>query len=114
ETRMILQRVAEATRDDGVRARWFRGPIQAELAALVGAGPIVQLDQARRELPGRLTERQAEILRHVTSGQTNGEIAEQLEIPEQSVAEELDRIFGALGVSTKSQATAAAVMEGVA
>jgi DNA-binding CsgD family transcriptional regulator len=114
ETRLILQRVAEATRDDGVRARWFRAPIQAELTALVGAVPIVELDQARRELPGKLTERQAEILRRVTSGQTNREIAEQLEMPEQSIAEELERIFGALGVSTKGQATAAAVMEGVA
>jgi DNA-binding CsgD family transcriptional regulator len=114
ETRLILQRVAEATRDDDIRARWFRAPIQAELTTLVGAAPIVGPDQARRELPGGMTERQAEILRRVTSGQTNREIAEQLEMPEQSVAEDLERIFVTLGVSTKGQATAVAVMEGVA
>jgi DNA-binding CsgD family transcriptional regulator len=114
ETRVILQRVAEATRDDDVRARWFRAPIQAELTTLVGAAPIVGPDQVHKELLGGLTERQAEILRRVTSGQTNREIAEQLEMAEQSVAEELERVFLILGVSTKDQATAAAVMEGVA
>lgn len=113
ETRIILQRVAEGTRDGDVRARWFRAPIQAELSALVGAAPMVELDQARKELLG-LTERQAEILRQVTSGQTNREIAQQLEMTEQSIAEELERIFVLLGVSTKGQATAVAVMEGVA
>src|SRR5574341_1307431 len=114
ETRVVLQRVAEATHDDDVRARWFRAPIQAELTTLVGAGPIVGPPQARQELLGGLTERQAEILRHLTSGETNREIARQLEMTEQSVAEELQRIFVALGVSTKSQATAVAVMKGVA
>jgi DNA-binding CsgD family transcriptional regulator len=81
---------------------------------LVGAAPIVGPDQVHKELLGGLTERQAEILRRVTSGQTNREIAEQLEMAEQSVAEELERVFLILGVSTKDQATAAAVMEGVA
>jgi DNA-binding CsgD family transcriptional regulator/tetratricopeptide (TPR) repeat protein len=114
ETHVLLQRVAEATRDDNVRARWFRAPIQAELTTLVGAGPIVEPHQAHKELPGGLTERQAEILRHVTSGQTNHEIAGQLGVTEQSVAEELESIFVTLGVSTKSQATAVAVMKGVA
>ena len=114
ETRVVLQRVAEATHDDDVRARWFRAPIQAELTTLVGAGPIAEPPQARQELLGGLTERQAEILRHLTSGETNREIARQLEMTEQSVAEELERIFVALGVSTKSQATAVAVMKGVA
>jgi predicted ATPase/class 3 adenylate cyclase/DNA-binding CsgD family transcriptional regulator len=114
ETRVILERVAEATRDDDVRARWFRAPIQAELTKLVGAAPTVAPDQPGRDLPRGLTERQAEILRHVTSGQTNREIAEQLETTEQSVTEELAKVFVLLGVSTESQAAAVAVMEGVA
>lgn len=114
ETRVILQRVAEATRDDDIRARWFRAPIQAELTTLVGAASTVALDQPRKDLPRGLTERQAEILRHVTSGQTNREIAGQLELTEQSIAEELERIFATLGVSTTGQAAAVAVMGGVA
>ena len=114
ETRVILQRVAEATRDDDVRARWFRAPIQAELTKLVGAAPMVALDQPRKDLPRGLTERQAEVLRQVTSGQTNREIAAKLEMTEQSIAEELEGIFVTLGVSTKGQATAVAVMGGVA
>jgi DNA-binding CsgD family transcriptional regulator len=113
ETRVILERVAEATRDDDVRARWFRAPIQAELTTLVGAAPMVALDQPRKDLPRGLTERQAEILRYVTSGQTNREIAGKLEMTEHSIAEELERIFATLGVSTKGQATAVAVMGGV-
>jgi DNA-binding NarL/FixJ family response regulator len=84
------------------------------LTTLVGAAPMVALDQPRKDLPRGLTERQAEILRHVTSGQTNREIAGQLEMTEQSIAEELERIFATLGVSTKGQATAVAVMGGVA
>lgn len=114
ETRVILQRVAEATRDDDVRARWFRAPIQAELVTLVGADPSVGQDRTHRELPAGLNERQVEILRRVTSGHTNREIAGQLEMGEQAVSEELERIFAALGASTAGQATAAAVMEGVA
>ncbi|MDR7420684.1 MAG: adenylate/guanylate cyclase domain-containing protein [Armatimonadota bacterium] len=114
ETRLILDRVAEATRDDTVRARWFQAPVQAGLTRLVGAAATPGKEHTTGEMRAGLTERQAEILRHVTSGQTNGEIAKQLEMSEQAVVVELDRIFAALGVSTKGQATAVAVMEGVA
>jgi DNA-binding CsgD family transcriptional regulator len=114
ETRLILERVAEATRDDTVRARWFRAPLQAELTKLVGAAAIPEKERAPGGLAAGLTDRHAEILRQVTSGQTNGEIAEHLQMSEQSVVEELARIFNALGVSTRGQATAVAVMEGVA
>jgi class 3 adenylate cyclase/DNA-binding CsgD family transcriptional regulator len=114
ETRMVLQRVAEGTRDDTVRARWFRAPIQAELMRLVGAAPIVEHDQGRQDLPGGLTERQAQILRRVTSGDTNREIASQLAMDERSLTKELEAIFAALDVSTTGQAAAVAVMKGVA
>ena len=74
----------------------------------------VERDAARRALPRGLTDGQADILRWVTSGQTNREIAAQLDTNEQAVAEELEKIFETLGVSSKGQATAVAVMEGVA
>jgi DNA-binding NarL/FixJ family response regulator len=69
---------------------------------------------ARRDLPGGLTERQAAILRRVTSGDTNRAIASQLGIDEPALAKELETIFRALDVSTPGQAAAVAVMKGVA
>jgi DNA-binding NarL/FixJ family response regulator len=66
------------------------------------------------ELPGRLTERQAEVLRLVAAGKRNREIAESLVISEHTVARHLQDIYAKLGVSSRAAATAFAIEHGIA
>jgi DNA-binding CsgD family transcriptional regulator len=65
-------------------------------------------------LAGGLTAREAEVLRHVATGQTNREIADALSLSEKTVARHLSNIFGKIDVSTRAAATAFALREGIA
>ena len=53
-----------------------------------------------------LTGRELEVLRHVASGQTNRQMAEQLFISEKTVARHVSNIFTKLDVPSRSAATA--------
>lgn len=55
---------------------------------------------------GSLTRREVEVLRVVAAGHTNREIASELFLSEKTVARHLSNIFGKLGVSSRSAATA--------
>ncbi|MGH2367741.1 MAG: response regulator transcription factor, partial [Chloroflexota bacterium] len=68
----------------------------------------------RKRLPGGLTEREAEVLRLVTAGKTNRQIAADLVLSEKTVARHLNNIFDKLGVSSRAAATAFALREGIA
>ena len=67
-----------------------------------------------KDLPGGLTERQAEVLRLVAAGKRNREIAESLVISEHTVARHLQDIYAKLGVSSRAAATAFAIERGIA
>jgi DNA-binding NarL/FixJ family response regulator len=64
--------------------------------------------------PGGLSDREAEVLRLVAAGETNREIASDLFLSEKTVERHLSNIFGKLGVSSRSAATAWAFRQGVA
>jgi DNA-binding NarL/FixJ family response regulator len=127
--RAVLQTVAERVVDDAVRDRWFRAPLHRALAS-VGGEP---LDEARptvgetpapsrsrsiglspRKLAGGLSEREAEVLRLVTLGKSNREIAGDLVLSEKTVARHLSNTYDKLGVSSRAAATAFALREGIA
>jgi DNA-binding NarL/FixJ family response regulator len=55
---------------------------------------------------GGLTAREVEVLRLVAAGKTNRSIAGDLFLSDKTVARHLANIFGKLGVSTRSAATA--------
>jgi DNA-binding NarL/FixJ family response regulator len=57
-------------------------------------------------LPRGLTAREVEVLRLVAAGKSNREIAADLVISEHTVARHLQNMFGKLGVSSRSGATA--------
>ncbi len=57
-------------------------------------------------LPRDLTAREVEVLRLVAAGKSNREIAADLVISEHTVARHLQNMFGKLGVSSRSGATA--------
>ncbi len=73
-------------------------PDREATAALLAAGAA--------PLPRGLTAREVEVLRLVAAGMSNREIAVDLVISEHTVARHLQNMFGKLGVSSRSGATA--------
>ncbi len=106
---MTLSRIAQGVVDDQVRVRWLRGPVGSELAEL--AGPM---DQAAPVQPGADDKKEAldpadqRLLRLLTQGSTNREIAAELSLDEGEVAQRLARLLAAIGASTRAQATSLA------
>lgn len=74
----------------------------AELNVLTGQRPS-----------GALTDREVEVLRLVSTGLTNRAIAGRLSLSEKTVARHLSNIFGKLGLSSRSAATAYAYENGL-
>jgi DNA-binding CsgD family transcriptional regulator len=81
-----------------------------DVFAALGAAPdLARLDAAaRRSGKGAygLTPRQVEVLRLVSGGKSNREIAAALVISEHTVARHVQNIFAALGVSSRTAASA--------
>lgn len=59
--------------------------------------------------PAQLTERQLEVLRHVATGRTNAQIAEELHISPRTVEHHVAAILTKLEVSSRAQAIARAI-----
>jgi DNA-binding NarL/FixJ family response regulator len=104
---------AMRTFDEDARARWFRGPIGGALSGIVG--PIERLSGAGGNGPAAvaLEEGDTAVLRLLTQGRTNGEIAAELGIAEADVRRELARMFAKIGASSRAEATAFAFREQV-
>ena len=64
-------------------------------------------------LPGGLTAREAEVLKLVTAGMSNHEIAVQLVVSDHTVRRHLQNIFAKAGVSSRAAATAYAFEHGL-
>ena len=69
---------------------------------------------ARHERDDGLSAREVEVLRLVAAGDTNREIARELYLSEKTVERHLSNIFGKLGLSSRSAATAYAFRHGLA
>lgn len=81
-----------------------------ELGARSG---LAELNLLTGERPsGTLTDREVEVLRLVSTGLTNRGIAGRLSLSEKTVARHLSNIFGKLGLSSRSAATAYAYENG--
>ena len=83
----------------------------------LGAAPDaarVRALRGRPDLPGGLTEREAEVLALVAAGRSNREIAEALVLSSKTVARHLSNIFAKLGVASRTQATRWALEHGLA
>ena len=116
----------EAARCRVVRARASReldraDPSVADLEAArtvfveLGAGPaLAEVNELLGIRPtGALTEREVEVLRLVSTGLTNRGVATRLSLSEKTVARHLSNIFGKLGLSSRSAATAYAYENGL-
>jgi DNA-binding NarL/FixJ family response regulator len=86
-----------------------------DVFAVLGADPaLAELTELMGDRPaGVLTARELEVLRLVSTGLTNRAIAARLSLSEKTVARHLSNIFGKLGLSTRSAATAYAYENGL-
>jgi hypothetical protein len=107
--RLVLTRIAQGTLDESVRVRWLRGPLGRELVELVGP-----LDAADATAPAGsagafdgppVDPVDQSLLRLLTEGHTNAEIAAKLDLPEDAVAVRLAKLLARLGVSNRAEAT---------
>ena len=107
-----LSRVAQATADEKIRVQWLRGPIGRELVELAGPmeAPAPEAAAAGFGAPAgpRLDEAERRLLQLLTEGRTNADIAVELAIPEDEVAQRLARLLARLGTSSRAEATSLA------
>ena len=106
---VTLSRIAQGTADEEIRVRWLTGPVGRELVEL--AGPMDRPGAATGTVaePGaRLDDRERQLLRLLTEGRTNREIAAELEVAEEDVAQRLTRLFARIGTSSRAEATSLA------
>ena len=111
---ILLAMTAQRTADEEIRVRWFRGPIGREWSRLAGPvsagiaaggdgnGSLAGLDDGERRLLGLLTE-----------GMTTAEMASRLGASEDAVRLKLQEMFAKIGASSRGEATAFAIREGV-
>jgi DNA-binding NarL/FixJ family response regulator len=106
---LLLPLVAQRITDEDIRVRWFRGPVGRDLARLAGASSEAGKVESQ-PLASRFSEEEAGLLRLLTQGRTNKEIAEETGEAEESIARRLADLYVKIGVSSRAAATATAVM----
>lgn len=75
---------------------------------------VTSQSRAIRRLPARQpTRRETEVLRLVAAGKTNPEVAAELGVSRNTVKRHLDNLFAKLGLSTRTEAAAYALREGI-
>src|SRR5262249_26053782 len=77
-----------------------------KLGARPDADRLRGLQRPEKDAAGSLTVRETQVLGLLATGRTNRAIAKELRISEKTVARHLANIFGKIGVSTRSEATA--------
>ena len=107
-TRMLLTRIAQGTVDDEMRVRWLRGPIGCELAELAGptdlpAAPAADAEGINQGPPVDEVDRR--LLKLLTQGSTNREMADDLGLDEAAIAQRLAGLLATIGASSRAQAT---------
>jgi DNA-binding NarL/FixJ family response regulator len=104
---LMLSRIAQGTADEAIRVRWLKGPIGRELVEL--AGPMDSPVQASAAAAGpSLDDGERRLLQLLTEGRTNAEIATELELGDDEVAQRLARLLARLGTSSRAEATSLA------
>ncbi len=111
--RQIAAIVAQRTVDDDIRARFFRTGMGRELVGL--AGPLEPQAGGPTEggRPMELEEEELRILRLMSEGRTNAELARDLGITPEEVARRLGIVLRKLAASSRAEATAFAFRAGL-
>jgi ATP/maltotriose-dependent transcriptional regulator MalT len=107
-----LVHVDQTIVDQAVKARWFAVPMHRELAEMAAYEPA-EMSPGPEPLPEGLEEGELEILRLLTSGSNDEEIATGLNAHEQDVHQRVSGLLLKLGVSSRLAATEYAVKAGI-
>jgi DNA-binding NarL/FixJ family response regulator len=108
-----LARIAQGTADEAIRVRWLTGPIGRALVELAGPMETATEATAPRDLTSPaaapdLDDSERRLLQLLTEGRTNAEIATELRLREDDVAQRLARLQARLGASSRAEATSLA------
>jgi DNA-binding NarL/FixJ family response regulator len=95
---------------DGCGAPWR---VEECLRLLDRPAEPIDPGRGRDQLPGGLTEREAEVLRLVAAGKTNKQIAEDLYLSANTVGRHISNVFTKLGVNSRAAATSFAHRHGI-
>ena len=102
----------DATLDELTSAIAVIGTGQIALPADVAVGALGQLATSGPQIAGDtsvLSDREAEVIKHLVRGQTNKEIARDLGLSVRTIEAHLRNIYGKLGVSTRTEAVLFAI-----
>jgi HD-GYP domain-containing protein (c-di-GMP phosphodiesterase class II)/DNA-binding CsgD family transcriptional regulator len=94
--------------DERIAHEWRHGRISEELgrAALMSArGDHRRLNAITPHSPSQLTDREQDVLRHLSVGLTNKEIARVLGVSPKTAGTHVENIYRKLGVTTRAAAT---------
>ena len=109
--RLTLTLLVPRILDEDIRVRWLQSPIGRELTKL--SGPLIK-PALRAQSSGHpavsLTDAESGLLRLLTQGLTNREIARELGSTEESVTRQLAELFTKIGASSRADATASALI----
>jgi DNA-binding NarL/FixJ family response regulator len=108
----MLAFVAQRTIDEEIRVRWFRGPVGRAMSEIGGSIDPASAPRGFDALEG-LDEDDQELLRLLTQGMPNRDIAEHLDVPEDQMVVRLGRLYAKIGVSSRADATTFAFRERV-
>jgi HD-GYP domain-containing protein (c-di-GMP phosphodiesterase class II) len=96
------EEIAATMETEAEKGRLDRGAVRAVLAA---AGHRVERARVRRRgYPGGLTDREVDVLRLVSRGLTDKQVAAKLEIPARTVGNHLAHAYEKIGVTTRAGA----------
>jgi DNA-binding NarL/FixJ family response regulator len=109
---LVLGMTAMRTMDEDIRARWFRGPLGNELSRLAGPLDAESISDGNGAV-SKLDASDSVLLRLLTEGRTNHEIATQVGVTEAELQRRLAEMFGRIGASSRAEATAFAFRERV-
>jgi DNA-binding NarL/FixJ family response regulator len=104
----VPERQAASRLQQEVRAGRIDGDALAAVLAAAGLG-----GGARRARPAGLTERQVEVLRLMTVGMSNRDIAERLVISTRTAEHHVQDVYAKIGVSTRAGAALYAMEHGL-
>jgi DNA-binding NarL/FixJ family response regulator len=117
--RMLLARIAQGTIDESMRVRWLRSPFGRELVELVnsaGEAGTADVSGTASDAPGgtdavdgpKMDDVDRRLLRLLTEGLTNAEMAAKVDLTEADVGVRLAKLLARLGVSNRAEATSLA------
>ncbi|MGH3646906.1 MAG: LuxR C-terminal-related transcriptional regulator [Micromonosporaceae bacterium] len=108
QTRMLLGDAIQRAGDEATARMEFEAARTAfqQLGATADAARAHAVLAGDAAPPGRLTEREVEVLRLVARGRSNRQIATELFISEHTVARHLSNIFRKIDVTSRAAATA--------